>query len=295
MIPVGWLPPGDQWDTSLISDLLNNKLYPTGLEFEHHEGFPRTTGCVLVVPGRYHLATDQILEEIQRYEWVLLVRTSDEEDLFPFGEIVHQNLKWWVQTPRGDRDYGDARLIGVGYSPHFASLPTDPPVKDLDVFLAAQKSNALTGRHFKVYERRTAFFKALKRGAWVKNLIERDGFAQGDRAEYVAGMLSAKVAPAPTGMVSVDSFRFWEALAAHCVPLADTVSDADGVTDYWQRLFGDSAPFPEVEDCDDLPGLVDDELAAWPASANRITAWWMRYKRSLAMGLREDLQALGAL
>jgi hypothetical protein len=50
-----------------------------------------------------------------------------------------------------------------------------------------------------------------------------------------------------------------------------------------------------LEDYEDLNKLIDAELADWPASANRVTAWWMREKRSLAHRLVDDLKALGAL
>lgn len=295
-IDVGWLEPPDQWDCTLVSDLLDGTLYPHGLKVEHHQGFPNSDGAIIVCPGRYWASrTDQINQSIQRFQWMLLLRTSDEEDLFDIGDVVHENARFWVQTPRGGRDYGDARLFGVGYSPHFRDLPVDPPVKDTDVYLAAQKSNALTGRHFKVYERRAAFFKALRRVAGSKVLVERDGFAQGDRAEYVAGMLAAKVAPAPTGMVSVDSFRFWEALQSGAIPVADTVSDADGLTDYWVRLFGHDTPFPILRDVEHLPMIVDGLIDGWPANANRVQAWWYREKRQYALDLKIDLEALGAL
>lgn len=298
MIPVGRLAPLKQWDCNMFELLVSNRLYPTGLEFrswDGYPGYPQARGCVLQVPGRYWAAhTDQINEAIKRYEWLLLVRTSDEEDLFDVRKIVHPNVKFWVQTPRVGRDYGDARLFGVGYPPHFNDLPKEPPDKSLDVFLSAQTSNGLPGDQFRLYERRARFFDVLKAGSWVSELVERGGFAQGDRAEYVAGMLSAKVAPAPTGTVSVDSFRFAEALEAHAVPVADAVSDVDGVTDYWHRLYP-GAPFPILRDTEHLPMIVDGLVDGWPANSNRVAAFWMRYKRELSLWLKTDLQQLGAL
>lgn len=291
MIPVGWLAPGDQWDCNLVQRLLDGTLYPHGIEAKHHTGYPNTDGCVLVVPGRYW-TPERVNEAIGRYRWLLLFRTSDEEDTFDVDQLEHPNMKCWVQTPR--RDYSGARVFGVGLPPHLNDLPADPPAKTLDVFLSAQRTNGRPGRHFRVYERRAGFFKVLKRGAWASKLVERDGFAQGDRGEYVAGMLAAKVAPAPTGTVSVDSFRFWEALETHAVPIADTVSPADGETDYWARLFPD-APFPTVTDYAELPGKVDDVLADWPVKANRVAAWWCRQKRQMAMNLKTDLEGLGAI
>jgi hypothetical protein len=111
--------------------------------------------------------------------------------------------------------------------------------------------------------------------------------------EYVLWMRAAKVAPCPSGAVSVDSFRLYEALESHCVPLADGVSHVDGRVDYWSRIFPD-VPFPVVYDYADLPGYVDDALKAWPANANRIAAWWIRHKRRMALDLVEDLRELGA-
>lgn len=295
MIPVGRLAPKDQWDQTLLDDLFSNQLYPTGLEFERVEGYPNTVGCCLLIPARYwHQHTDQISEAISRYDWCLAFRVGDEEDVFRVEDVAHPNIRWWVQTPRVGRDYGDARLFGVGYSPHFTDLPVEPPVKDVDVFLSAQRTNGRPGRHFRVHERRDDLFKVLKRGPWVKQLVARDGFAQGDRGEYVAGMLSAKVAPAPTGNVCPDSFRLWEALEAHCVPIADQVSPVYDSRGYWELVWPD-APFPIYADAGVVPSFIDDVLESWPTDANRVAAAYMRYKRQLAHWLREDLEALGAL
>src|SRR5690606_17328194 len=106
-------------------------------------------------------------------------------------------------------------------------------------------------------------------------------------------MNSAKVAPAPSGAVSPDSFRLYEALQSHNVPVADDVSPVYDSHGYWKMLFPD-APFPIIEDYADLPGYVEDQLALWPANANRVAAWWMRQKRAMCLWLRDDLESLGA-
>lgn len=293
-IHVGKLAPAEQWDQTMLDDLFENRLFDTGLEFKARMGYPNEQGCVLQIPGRYWAAhTDQINKVISRFAWLLLIRASDEEDVFDVSGIEHPNCRVWVQTPREGRDYGDARLFGVGYSPHTAR--GEPCEKTLDVFLSAQRTNGRPGRHFKVYERRDRFFKVLKRGSWSKHLVDRDGFAQGDRDEYVQGMLSARVAPAPTGNVSPDSFRFWEALQCGAVPIVDTVSPVDGPTSYWQRLFGETLPFPAVTDINDLPGIVDDILADWDYTSDLVQEWWRGYKRQLAEWLVEDLRGLGAI
>lgn len=286
MISFGRLAPGDQWDQCLLDDLFDNKLYPTGLEFRRVLGYPQADGCILLVPGRYWAAhTDQINNVIKRYAWLLLVRTSDEEDLFDISKIKHPNVRFWVQTPRTDRDYGDARLIPLGYTPHFRGLPAEQPVKNRGVFLAGQKT----------HERRWAAFGELHRTKIDKRLVWSHGFTEGiPQHEYVDCMLGCKVAPAPAGPASPDTFRLYEALEANCVPVADDVTPAYDSAGYWRKLFPD-CPFPILTDEKNWPGYCQDGINAWPANANRIAAWWMRQKREMTYWLRGDLQALGAL
>lgn len=287
MIAVGRLAPGNQWDQNMVDRLLDNTLYPTGLEFHRHEGYPHADGCVLVIPGRYwHDSIHDIDDAIASYRWVLGVRTGDEEDLFDIHEVAHPNIRWWVQTPRPDRDYGDARLFGVGFPPHFNHLPAGPPEKLIDVFLAGQDT----------HDRRHRAFGALQDAPLGIKRVERTaGFTQGmDPAEYVECMLMAKTAPAPAGPVSADTFRVYEALEAHTVPLADTISPAVDEPGFWDRIFVEHMG-PLYTNPAALPDLVAAVLDDATDYANHVTAAWMRYKRQLALWLREDLEQLGAL
>lgn len=293
MIAVGRLAPVNQWDQAMLDDLFANTLYPTGLTFSRHEGYPgypNSEGCVLLIPGRYwHKHTDQISQAIQRYSWVLGIRTGDEEDEFDIGAVTHPNLKWWVQTPKVGKAYGDARFIGVGYTPHFRCLSEDVPDKDIDVFLSAQSTHT----------RRRECFTALEKTAGSQFVHATDGFTQSWRegaspGDYAVQMMKAKVAPAPSGAVSPDSFRLWEALEAHTVPIADDISPTYDSAGFWDMVLP-GAPFPALRDYNDLPGYVGDALDAWPTNANRITAWWMRQKRRYSQWLVDDLTALGAL
>lgn len=289
MIAAGHLAPFDQWDQAMVTDLLDGNLYPHGLKFRWHMGFPNTDDtCVLLTPGRYWAGhEDEISEATARYPSLLLIVTGDEEGLFDCAKVIHPSARYWIQTPRQGKQYPeDARFFGVGYTPHMRDLPADPPIKDLDVFLSCQRT----------HDRREQAFRALEDvHCFKKYVVATEGFTQGiSPADYAASMVEARVAPCPSGAVSPDSFRLWEALEAHCIPIGDSVSPVDGVTDYWQRIFGD-VPFPVCVDWSNLPGWVDDLLAGWPANANRVAAFWMRYKRSLALDLVADLRGLGAL
>lgn len=258
-----YLPPGDQWDQTMVGELLAT--VDTG------------DGLILVIPGRYwHDRIHEIDDMIASYPWVLAIRTGDEEDLFDITQVAHPNIAWWVQTPRVGRDYGSARLFGVGYTPHLRELPVDPPIKSLDVFLSAQDTHA----------RRHDAFAALE-GRHDCRAIRTAGFTQGlTPADYRAYMVRAKVAPCPPGPATPDTFRVYEALQAHAIPIADNA-------DYWRLLFP-AGPFPIVEEWSELPAFIDGVLDDWPRLSNRVIAAWILHKRTMARWLRDDLAALGA-
>jgi hypothetical protein len=286
VIQVGRLAPFDQWDQNLLDLLFANELYPTGLEFGRRAGYPHTDGAVLIIPGRYwHQRINEISEALSRYQWVLAIRTGDEEDLFDVDRVVHPNIRWWVQTPNPDRAYPkDARFLPIGFPPHFNALPELPPDRVNDVFLSAQNT----------HERRQRAFAALDDFQGYVGATE--GFTRGlPPDEYAALMCSAKVAPCPSGAVCQDTFRIWEALEAHTVPVVDAISPVRGDDGFWKLLFG-AYPFDTYWDSRGLANDVNAiASAATPGYANRVTSWWMRYKRNLALWLRDDLERLGAL
>jgi hypothetical protein len=277
VIPVGRLAPKDQWDQNMLDRLFDNELFDTGLNFKRYDGYPpNADGCILIIPGRYwHAKGNQISEAISKFQWVLAMRVGDEENLFDPDIVFHRNIKWWVQSPNPTQDYGDARLFGIGYPPHFNHLVSTE--RGTAVFLSAQNT----------HEARHQCFTALEAVAVPKLVNETAGFTAGmDRNRYATCMCAAKIAPAPSGPVTADTFRLYEALEAHTVPIADDKT-------FWLNLYPD-APFPIVDSYEQLAGYIHDQIEDWPANSNRITAWWMRQKRQLSKWLTDDLHDLGA-
>lgn len=287
VIPVGRLEPYSQWDQNMLDRLFANRLYPTGLEFSRVDHYPDAPGCVLLIPGRYWVdQVEEVSKSLARYCWVLAIRTGDEADTFDITAVKHPNIRWWVQTPRADRHYGEARRFGVGFTPHFNDLPADPPSKDIEVFLAGQNTHD---------RRRQAFAMVAQIEGSVS--YPTRGFTQGlSPKKYRDYMLRTRLAPCPAGVFSPDSFRVYEALEAHALPIADDISPASGYDSrgYWHQTLG-APPFPVLTDYVNLPGWCRDCLESWPGNANRVTAWWMKLKRTYARWLVEDLDLLGAL
>jgi len=155
------------------------------------------------------------------------------------------------------------------------------------VFIAAQDT----------HERRHECFETLLASHHNALIYRTKNFAACDEGVstdvYATMMTTAKVAPAPAGPATPDTFRTYEALAAHTIPIADDITIAYDSRGYWRRLYPNT-PMPVIEKYSDLPGYIDDALRDYPRAANRITAWWIGEKRRMARRLRADLRALGA-
>jgi hypothetical protein len=63
-------------------------------------------GAVIVLPARSQVNyVDQRNADIAQLKWLVLILTGDEEAVFPFEKLNHDNAKLWVMSPRKHREY----------------------------------------------------------------------------------------------------------------------------------------------------------------------------------------------
>lgn len=296
-IPVVWLnlhqdtcrSPG-MWDQAMLQELLAGDLHlpPNSFKFEQTDDV--TDGCVLVIPGRFHVEdVDEINEAMNAlYSWVLVIVTSDEERLFPVEQLRHPNMVVWLMTPRpGDRvKTGYTVGLGEGWQPGHRQRVRETG------FLKRPNEWIFEGQV--THERRRVLSQVLR----SRNdglLIERDGFAQGEQKVYVEDLAQSKIALCPSGPATPDSFRFYEALEAGCVPIADACCQDYDRPGYWDCVLPGPRPFREEWHWGDVGPHIDDELRAWPMNAVRAGEWWRQKKRDLAWTLHDTVRKLSGL
>lgn len=268
-------PARGYWDQALLEDILKNPVV---------KNVTAENGSIIVIPGAYQSKyINEINQCLQQYDWVVLFITSDEESKFPIEQIVHKNIKIYVQYPkRGRHDaYGKWPL---GYTTETRKHVSFGE-KTIDVFYSGQNT----------HERRDlcakALIKAIDKYDINVNISHNDGFAKGyGQEQYMSLMSRAKVAPSPSGPISADSFRTYEALEAGAVPIADNISPA-GDHNYWEYIFG-QVPFATLNNYDDLPGYIEDQLNNYPEINNKVMAWWLKKKRDLMWQIIDDIQSL---
>lgn len=296
-IPVVWLhydapasPARGYWDQGVIEQLLSNRMWRTGYDFDHTEDLAEVAGgAVIVMPARAQVAyVKRLNEDLARLDWVVLILTGDEEASFPAEQVSHPNLRMWVMSPRPGRPAHESAVkLGTGFPPQLHTLmPLTAPDKTSDFFFAGQVTHV----------RRTECVTQLE-------LLDGGechpsaGFTQGlPPADYMAGLARAKVAPCPSGPETPDTFRLFEALEAGCVPVADTrVQSGLFPDDYWLWFFGEEPPFPILREYADLPHYLRESLADYPAVNNRVFGWWQHKKRAMARTLAAQIEDVSGI
>ena len=287
-IPVVWLsykediPCFGYWDMAMLANYFNGRLWKTvnGYEFDHRTGFEGIEdGAVVVFPARAQVdQIDRLNADIASLKWVVLILSGDEEGLFPVDKIEHPNMELWVMSAKpGTR----GNPLPNGYTPQTKLLDGMEYGKTQDFYFAGQVTHSRR-------ELCASKLKELEGGT----LIETEGFTQGvDHETYMQGLASAKIAPCPSGPVTPDTFRLYEALEAGCIPIVDSKTPGAEYPDYWTHMFGEEPPFPIIRcDYDSLPAYIGELKEKYYANANKVGTWWIKFKRELAYRLDGSIE-----
>lgn len=294
MIPVVYLsyrpdtPANDYWDQALLYALLRGEIWDMGLKFEVRDSLEGLGGAVIVFPARAQVdCIDELNADLSQLEWVLVMLTGDEESVFPVEKIKHGNCRVWVMSPR--KKHEGHRFLGTGWPPQarpsLQQAYHEYMEKPLDFFFAGQITHA---RRRECQQQLNVMMEKMQ-----GDFLPTQGFTEGMRhLKYFRQMAAAKVAPAPSGPETPDSFRVFEALESGCVPIVDRGPDKFDFPDYWTFFFGEEPPFPVLDTYEQLPGFTQDILDRWPDKNIEVFAWWIGKKRQMAWDLAEDIKEL---
>lgn len=268
------------WDQALLAEIVSGQAWP--IPGQHGATIVVASGSLL--GGSSPEARDGFLERVAALPAAVVVHTSDEGQAHPWS---HQ---WpaWSQYWNPDTPLKDAKPLLLGAPPDarriLADIPRRPAAERARWFFSGQVQNKI-------------------RRACVDELRERSdgalhvspGFLKGlGRVEYLSGLAGAAIAPCPAGNVHPDTMRLYEALEAGCLPVANRRYEPGwpNTTNYWWTVLGEGfEPFPCVNDWTELPGVFrryEDNPGWLQRDTNRATAWWIGYKRQLALDLAEE-------
>lgn len=285
----------DQWDAGLFKLMFEGILWEHFIEFEHldvdgtkGERTPVVDSAIFMLPARHHTMPGDIAwinEQIGQTEHCILMLVGDEEGTFPWREIIHRDLTFWVMMPHPVKHADLATspqtvFVGNGFK--------EDTIDILDALGYSQKPHLWSFAGQITHPRRKQAANGLKKVmARAPGLLhESRGFTQGlDRREYLELLHDSRVAPCPSGPHTPDTFRFYEALEAGCFPIPDATTPDEANLGYWRMVYGEDFPFPTIFDWESVGGIVEAECVRWPVNANVAGAWWEQQKRRLTKTL----------
>ena len=265
-----------KWDYGLLKQTFEkNKIDEVVVDY-----LPNTERAFVVIPGKGNAGKEnEISKELNKINRVVLFITGDEENLFDVDQINHNNISIWIQYPT--KKHQQYNKLPIGAPQHIKDNIPEYLQKTHDVCFAGQIT----------HQRRQQLASTITS---LNNLIYKptDGFAKGlTPKEYYKDLFSAKIAPAPAGVVSIDSFRFFEAIEMLCVPIADLRNSKGQKENFYQYIFDQVNIFPSTNNWSELPSIINSIFKEYPNNMHRIVAWWIKYKRDFAIKIMEEVYA----
>lgn len=258
----------DKWDYGLLKEIFTKY----NIEQVKVTSLPKEERAFVVVPGPQNLKHEEYInQQIQNISRLVLFINGDEEGRFDISKISHPNAEIWVQYPYAKHQ--KYNKLPIGTPQHLKSMVPEYPEKYYDVYFSGQIT----------HQRRQQIAKVMPT---LPNALFTGtaGFAQGGQpADYYKALASAKIAPAPAGTATVDSFRFFEAIEMLCLPIGDMINSKGAYLEFYKDVFGYEPPTAYVSDWSELNELVPRLLDNYPQNMHSIVAWWIKYKRDLGI------------
>jgi hypothetical protein len=264
----------DKWDYGLLKEVFDkyevDQIKVTSI--------PKVDRGFVVIPGPQNIGHEEdVNTQIQNISRLVLFITGDEEGKFDIGKISHPNAEIWIQYPH--EQHKDYNKLPIGVPQHLKKFAPEYPSKDNDLYFGGQITHS----------RRKQLAKVM---STLPNALFRPtaGFAQGDKPiDYYRILASCKIAPAPSGAVVIDSFRFFEAIEMLCLPIADRIDPKGNSLDFYNYLFGYDIPVEHVSNWSELRKLVPELLNQYPKNMHKVVAWWLKYKRDLGIKIMRQI------
>jgi len=264
----------DKWDYGLLKEIFDKY----NIKQIKVTSIPQTERAFVVIPGPQNLGHEEYInKEIQNISRLVLFITGDEEGRFDITKINHPNAEIWIQYPYAK--HNSLNKLPIGVPQHLKKLVPEYPLKPYDLYFSGQIT----------HPRRQQIAKVLPT---LPNALFTltEGFAQGgEPVDYYKALASAKIAPAPSGAATMDTFRFFEAIEMLCLPIADGIDSKGNFIEFYKDLFGYEIPVEVTYNWSNLTKLVTKLLHQYPQNMHTVVCWWIKYKRDLGIKVMRQI------
>lgn len=251
--------------------------------FPEHQSF--NDGAIVVIPAEYNAPhVDKINAVLELLPWAIVILASDERGLFPVEELLPVKALW-VMTPHFEihKYPPNTNFMGEFYPGHARAA-----IRNVAWHSQRPYEVGFSGQI--THQRREELATEMQAMKGYRMFFNgTKGFAEGlGYHDYYTVLTKSFLAPAPSGPVTLDSFRAYEALESGAIPVLDlNCPKTQNGARYWNAVFGPGHPLPTVSHWSELPEVIAE--FSQPRDSNRIFAWWQVYKREMRRRLLADV------
>lgn len=287
MIPVIWWDGArGNWDCGLLLRVFEK--YPSVFEQYNDKVYPDVKRAIVIVVGRPKIGP--LKSYLSKLKSGVVIMTGDEECSFNCDEAVPKHLEMWTQCYAPHRSHIKERLLlGTPNRPGY-KYNTWMPKKYLWSFVG-QKQNPHRDKCVEVLSKlRDGFLHVV------------DGFGgQGNGIEYQQYLdicCQSRFVICPSGSMTADTFRVYEAMECGAIPIADRRSPRDEPGfNYWIECYPHNTVFAisewteeiyEFMQCYPLHPLEEIDIPVVAAKMDyKNNFWWEKYKQGVENKLLE--------
>jgi hypothetical protein len=247
-------------------------------------------GAIVIINGSV-----QVLENMRRlsdllikFKWVLLVSIGDEGSGQHLEWIQHPRISIWVYDPKPGKHDGFHPLPAGPLRECERRTPPRIEEKPMDWFFSGSVRDRRWNNEIHALPK--------ERGQVYPHHLGSE--------EYALYLSVSKVVPCRPSWSSPETCRLYDALEAGCVPIVGIYPSQNPPghewwrtygfdwPHYWEYLFGETPPFPVIQEPTQLADAVRTALSEWPHNAQRISTWWNLYKARLKESLQAEVRRL---
>ena len=266
----------DKWDYGLLKEIFDKH----GVDQMRVTEIPSGDKAFVVIPGPQTAGNEELLSnELNKLSRVVLFINGDENARFDVNKIKHHNIEIWIQYPH--EKHAKYNKMPIGVPQHLKDNVPEYKEKEYDVYFGGQITHS----------RRKELASVMPR---LKNSLygPTKGFSLGDKPkDYYAKLISAKIAPCPSGAAVIDTFRFFEAIELLTLPIADKLDPSMTETKFYKKMFGVEFPVESLDNWNNIEKLLPELLENYPNNMHRVVGWWIKYKRDLGIKIMEQINA----
>lgn len=267
---IWWNGARGNWDSGLLCEIFDK--YPNSFNQHNSKELLWTDRAIVVIVGSPSVLPLQ--EYLATLKSGLVIFTGDEECSFDAEAIRFDNLEYWTQCYASHRSWmQDRLLLGCPNRISNYKINTHLPKKYLWSFVG-QVQNPF----------RQACVDALNElPDGFMHIVPQFGGGEGgiEYQEYIDIMCQSHFVICPSGSMTADTFRVYEAIECGAIPIADHRSPRDDKAwDYWNVVY----PSHNLLRVSEWNGWGLEHLMRayvkniWPS-------WWPSYKQQLSQKL----------